>query len=82
MSGVKIERKAGMSRQEAAQFLADLAQQLRGKGRVTIGLADSTVELDVPEQLRLEAEIEVDGDEVEVEIELKWPTAARPQSDG
>ncbi len=75
MSDVKVERKVTMSRHEAAEWVADLAKQLQGKGRVTIGLADSTVEMDVPEHLRFEAEIEVDGDEVELEIELKWSTS-------
>jgi amphi-Trp domain-containing protein len=75
MSDVKVERKVTMSRHEAAEWVADLAKQLQGKGRVTIRLADSTVEMDVPEQLRFEAEIEVDDDEVELEVELKWSTS-------
>lgn len=86
MSDVKVERKVTMTRHEAAGWVADLARQLQGKGKVTIQLADSTVELDVPEQLRFEAEIEVDGDEVELEIELKWATsggaAGRAHADG
>ena len=75
MSDVKVERKVTMTRQEAAEWVADLARQLQGKGRVTIRLADSTVEMDVPEQLRFEAEVEVDDDEVELEVELKWSTS-------
>ena len=75
MSDVKVERKVTMTRHEAAEWVADLAKQLQGKGKVTIRLADSTVELDVPEQLRFEAEIEVDDDEVELELELKWSTS-------
>jgi amphi-Trp domain-containing protein len=80
MSDVKVERKVTMTRHEAADWLADIAESLNGKGRVSIQLADSTVEMDVPERVRCEAEVEVDGDEVEVEFELKWSTAAREKT--
>ncbi len=76
MSAVKVERKATMTRQEAAQWVADLAEQLAGTGEVTIRLADSTVQMHVPEHVRFEAEVEVDDDEVELELELAWSTAA------
>jgi amphi-Trp domain-containing protein len=76
MSDVKIERKVSMTRHEAASWLTDIAKSLSGDGRVSIELSGSTVEMDVPEQVRCEAEVEVDGDEVELEFELKWSTAA------
>ncbi|SEO55760.1 amphi-Trp domain-containing protein [Trujillonella endophytica] len=75
MSDVKVERKVTMARKEAARWVADLAEALAGEGRVTIRLAGSTVEMDVPDEVRCEAEVEVDGDEVELEFELKWSTA-------
>ena len=75
MSDVKVERKVALSRTEVAQWMSDLGKALSGDGKVTLRLADSTVELEVPDQVRFEAEIEVDGDEVEVELELKWSTA-------
>jgi len=82
MSDVKVERKVTMTRHEAAEWVADLAKQLQGKGKVTIRLADSTVEMDVPEHLRFEAEVEVDDDEVELEVELKWSTSAAADKAG
>jgi amphi-Trp domain-containing protein len=82
MADVKVERKAALTRAEVAQFVADLGKALSGAGTVSLRLADSTVELEVPDQVRFEAEIEVDGDEVEVELELKWSTArARAKDD-
>jgi amphi-Trp domain-containing protein len=75
MPDVKVERKAALTRAEVADFIADLGKALSGAGTVSLRLADSTVELKVPDQVRFEAEIEVDGDEVEVELELKWSTA-------
>jgi amphi-Trp domain-containing protein len=77
MSDVKVEHKIAMSRAEAAQWLADLGKELSGAGTVSLRLADTTVELKVPDGVRFEAEVEVDGDSVELEIELTWSTARR-----
>jgi len=77
MADVKVEHKVAMSRAEMAQWMADLGKELSGAGTVTLRLADSTVELKVPDDVRFEAEVEVDGEEVELEIELKWSTARR-----
>ena len=75
MSDVKVEHKVVMTRAEVAQWVADVGKALSGEGTASISLADSTVELKVPDQVRFEAELEVDGDEVELEIELKWSTS-------
>jgi amphi-Trp domain-containing protein len=75
MSDVKVEHKVVMTRQEAARWISDLAEALSRDGTVSIRLARSTVELEVPDHVRCEAEVEVDGDEVELEFELKWSTA-------
>ena len=75
MSDVKVEHKSGMTRAEAAEWIADVGKALSGDGTVSFHLADSTVDLKVPANVRFEAELEVDGDEVEMEIELKWSTA-------
>jgi len=74
MSDVKVERKAPMTRAEAAEWLAELGKALSGEGTVSIRLADTTVDVKVPDHIRVEAELEVDGDEIELEIELKWST--------
>jgi amphi-Trp domain-containing protein len=75
MPDVKVERKSGMTRAEVAEWIADVGKALSGEGTVSIRLADTTVDVKVPEHVRFEAELEVDGDEVELEIELKWSTA-------
>jgi len=58
MSDVKIEHKVAMNRAEAAQWLADVAKELSGSGTVSIRLAESTVELKVPDAIRFEVELE------------------------
>jgi amphi-Trp domain-containing protein len=75
MSDVKVEHKVVLTRHEAARWISDLGEALSGDGPVSIRLADTAVELEVPDHVRFEAEVEVDGDEVELEIELKWSTA-------
>jgi amphi-Trp domain-containing protein len=86
MADVKVEHKVTLTRHDAARWIADLAEALSGDGPVSIRLAQSTVELVVPDHVRCEAEVEVDGDEVELEFELKWSTGregtAVPQLDG
>jgi len=74
MSDVKVEHKVVMTRAEVAQWIAEVGKALSGDGTVSIRLAESSVELKVPDHVRFEAELEVDGDEVEMEIELKWST--------
>jgi amphi-Trp domain-containing protein len=64
-----------MTRAEVAEWIADVGKALSGEGTVTIRLADTTVDVKVPEHVQVEAELEIDGDEVELEIELKWSTA-------
>ena len=78
MSDVKIEQKQSLSREDAARFIAQLAEGLGDDGKVTVRLGSSTLELSVADQLRCELEVEVDGDEIELELELKWSTARRP----
>jgi amphi-Trp domain-containing protein len=75
MSDVKVERKTVMTRAEVAEWIAEVGKALSGEGTVSLRLADTTVDLKVPDDVRFEAELEVDGDEVELEIELKWSTA-------
>ena len=75
MSDVKVENKVTMTRLEAARWLADVAEALSADGKATFRLAGSTVELEVPDEVRCEAELEVEGDEIELEFEMKWSTA-------
>jgi amphi-Trp domain-containing protein len=77
VSDVKIEQKQSLSRQEAARFIAELADGLGDDGKVTVRLGSSTLELSVADQLQCELEVAVDGDEIELELELKWSTAGR-----
>jgi hypothetical protein len=48
MSDVKVEHKVVLTRHEAARWISGLGEALSGDGPVSIHLADTTVELEVP----------------------------------
>jgi amphi-Trp domain-containing protein len=81
VADVKVQQKQSLSRQEAARFIAALAEGLGDDGTVTVQLGSSTLELSVAGQLDCELEVEVDGDEIELELELKWSTSGRRSVD-
>jgi amphi-Trp domain-containing protein len=81
VSDVKVQHKQALSRQEAARFIAALAEGLGEDGAVTLRLGSSTLELSVASQVDCELEVAVDGDEFELELELKWSTSGRPSAD-
>ncbi|MFI9612069.1 amphi-Trp domain-containing protein [Streptomyces sp. NPDC052023] len=74
MKDLKFEHKKALSRIEAADQLAALAQALREGGEAELELGSGVLSLRIPDELRGEVEFEVGGGEIELEIELKWPT--------
>jgi amphi-Trp domain-containing protein len=75
MADLKFEQKGTVSRLEAANRLAALADALRNGGHVNVEVGSGVLQMHIPEQLRSEVEVEVEHGEVEIEIELKWSTA-------
>jgi amphi-Trp domain-containing protein len=75
VSDVKVEQKQTLSREEAARFIAALADGLSDGGNVSVRLGSSTLQLSVAAQVDCELEVSVDGDEIELELELKWSTS-------
>ncbi|MER6448836.1 amphi-Trp domain-containing protein [Streptomyces virginiae] len=74
MKDLKFEQKSSLSRLEAADQLAALAEALRHGGNAELELGPGKMSLRVPDELRTEIEVEVGDGEIEMEIELKWPT--------
>jgi amphi-Trp domain-containing protein len=81
MSDVKVQQKQTLSREEAARFIAALAEGLSEEGSVIVRLGSSTLELSVASQVECELEVAVDGDEIELELELKWSTSSRASAE-
>ncbi|MEV6678528.1 amphi-Trp domain-containing protein [Streptomyces erythrochromogenes] len=75
MKDLKFEQKSSLSRIEAADQLAALAEALRHGGNAELELGPGTMSLRVPDELSTEIEVEVGDGHIEMEIELKWPTA-------
>ncbi|MFI8517035.1 amphi-Trp domain-containing protein [Streptomyces sp. NPDC085481] len=78
MKDLKFEQKRSLSRLEAADQLAALADALREGGEAELELGSGTLSLRIPDELSSEVEFEVGGGEIELEIELKWQTG-RPR---
>ncbi len=71
--GIKVEKRFG--RQELADFLADLSQQVQGgqlKGETRVWT--------VPEQVEGTMHLKEEEGEVVAKIKLRWPTAADRQA--
>jgi amphi-Trp domain-containing protein len=79
MKDLKFERKRSLSRLEAADQLAALADALRKGGEAEVELSPGTLSLRIPDDLRSEIEVEIGDGEIELEIEFKWPTT-RPRT--
>jgi amphi-Trp domain-containing protein len=78
---LKFEQKNSLSRLEAADQLAALAQALRDGGEAELDLGRGVLSLRIPDELRTEVEFEVGGGEIELEIELTWPMGASASAD-
>jgi amphi-Trp domain-containing protein len=76
MADVTYERKKGVSRAEAATWLAALAKAFEhgGEAQLPVG-GGGTVTLRLPDEVEAEFEVEISGDEVEVELEFTWSLA-------
>ena len=81
MKDLKFEHKRSLSRTEAADQLAALAQALREGGEAELELGSGVLRLRIPDELGSEVELEVGGGEVQLEVELTWPTGAAPAAD-
>ncbi len=74
MKDLKFEQKGSLSRLEAADRLAALADALRHGGNAELEFGFGTLGLRIPDELHSEIEVEVGDGQIELEIELKWPT--------
>ena len=74
MAQMKFKMKESMSRDEAAERLAQIADALARGGEFELERGGEKVQLDVPDQVALELEVEIKDGETELEVEIKWPT--------
>ncbi|MGB3412386.1 MAG: amphi-Trp domain-containing protein [Microthrixaceae bacterium] len=61
-----------LRREDAAQRLRDLADQLSRHNKVTFSKEGRRYTVDVPDEVTLTLEIEVGADSSEIEVEITW----------
>lgn len=79
MTEVEINRKARITRKQAAERLVALGRALAQAPKSELEFDGESISFVVADHLEWEFELEIDGDEVELEIELKWKTTAAPK---
>ncbi|HVJ95647.1 MAG TPA: amphi-Trp domain-containing protein [Acidimicrobiia bacterium] len=72
MSLIEHSVEAKLRREEAAERLRALADELSRQNKVTFVRDGKKFTVDVPDEVEFSLEIEVGGDENEIEVELKW----------
>ncbi|WP_439565824.1 amphi-Trp domain-containing protein [Microcella sp.] len=72
MDIVKIEKKQVLSREEAAQQLRAIADELASGNGILMERDGLKVTVKVPDEVTMEVEVEIERDEREFEITLSW----------
>jgi amphi-Trp domain-containing protein len=61
-----------VSREEAAERLRELADQLARHNEVSFRREGTKFSIDVPDEVELSVEIEISDGECEIEVEISW----------
>lgn len=86
MTNMKFKKQEHLTRVEAAARLTEIAKALRNSATFELERGGEELELDIPEDVRLEFEVEIKDGETELEIEIKWAsvtsqaTSTRPEA--
>lgn len=72
MDIVKIEKKQVLSREDAAQQLRNIADELASGNGIVMERDGLRVTVQLPDEVTLEVEVEIEHDEREFEITLSW----------
>lgn len=82
MTNIKFKKKEHVTRVEAAARLTAIAEALRNSAKFELERGGEKLELDVPEEVRLEFEVEIEDGETELEVEIKWASVTAPATSG
>ena len=74
MNDFKRKDEEVVSRQQAAERLADLAYLLTSGVPFELTVNGERVSIPIADELRLERDVKAKGDRVELELELSWST--------
>lgn len=69
---IEHEHEETLSREEAAQRLRDLADQLARHNEIAVDLDGLKTRVKVPDQVTFSLEVEIGEDGNEIEVEISW----------
>ena len=72
MELLEIENERTLSREEAAAWLRELADQLARNNQLQLRQDGMKYTVRVPDQVTMEVEVEIESDGAKLEIELDW----------
>ncbi len=72
MELLEIENKRTLSREEAAAWLRELADQLSRNNQLQFRQEGMKYTVRVPDEVTMEVEVEIESDGAKLEIELEW----------
>jgi len=72
MELLEIENERTLSREEAAAWLRDLADQLARNNQLQFRKEGLKYTVRVPDEVTMEVEMEIDDDKSKLEIEITW----------
>ena len=72
MDLIEISKKRAMTREEAAQFLHELADSLARHNSVSFLQQGAKLNVRVPDDVTLDFEVDIETDESSIEIEITW----------
>lgn len=72
MELLEIENERQLSREEAAAWLRELADQLARHNQLQLRQEGMKYTVRVPSPVTMEVEVEIEGDGAKLEIEISW----------
>ena len=72
MELLEIEEERDMTREQAAELLRRIADQLARHNELAFSRAGKTLRVEVPRQVEVEVELEVGTEGSKLEIEIEW----------
>ena len=72
MDIAKLEKKQTLRREEAAQQLRDIADELGSGNDIVMERDGLRFTVKVPDEVTMKVEVEIEDDEREFEIKLSW----------
>ena len=69
---IELEKKQTLRREEAAQQLRDIADELASDNEIVMEQDGLQFTVKVPDEVTMKVEVEIEDDEREFEIKLSW----------